>query len=136
MDITTLFTSKKTILFPFQKMMGNLQITFCLITLFRITTGFSIGNSGDFAQNCNFPNYLFSFQLFINKKTNDYEKVLFVIRVNVDGERMARTRSTKPQRKRPRANRCMANRSMALNMANGKPNDYGIATTQPTARGL
>ena len=68
MDITTLFTSKKTILFPFQKMMGNLQITFCLITLFRITTRFSIGNSGDLAQNCNFPNYLFSIQLFINKK--------------------------------------------------------------------
>ena len=44
--------------------------------------------------------------------------------------------TTKPQRKRPRTSRCMANRSMALNMANGKPNDYGIATTQLTARGL
>ena len=68
MDITTLFTSKKTILFPFQKMMGNFRLPSALFCYYRITTGFNIGNSGDFAQNCNFPNYLFSFQLFINKK--------------------------------------------------------------------
>lgn len=75
MDITTLFTSKKQFipnqssdLYSLPKNDVKFQITFCPVLLFRITTGFSIGNSGDFAQNCNFPNYLFSFQLFINKK--------------------------------------------------------------------
>ena len=68
MDITTLFTSKKTILFPIQKMMGNFRLPSALFCYYRITTRFSIGNSGDLAQNCNFPDYLFSIQLFINKK--------------------------------------------------------------------
>lgn len=63
-----LFQIGRRVYIPFKKMTGNFRLPSALFCYYRITTGFSIGNSGDFAQNCNFPNYLFSIQLFINEK--------------------------------------------------------------------